>query len=45
MKKDLDTLYEAKAKNILKPDIYVPLRAKDVVSGNDPVIDWVVNKG
>jgi C-terminal processing protease CtpA/Prc len=44
-KDDYVSPYGAKAKKILKPDIYVPLRAKDVISGNDPVIDWVVNNG
>lgn len=34
--------YLFNAKNTLDPDIYVPLTRKDVISGNDPCIEWII---
>lgn len=35
--------YMDDAKNTLEPDVYIPLMRQDVVSGNDPCVDWIIN--
>ena len=34
--------YMDDSKNTLEPDVYIPLTREDVVSGNDPCINWII---